>query len=718
MLNRPGVRAFYNQSRSAIQSAVGTRSVVLRPRHGLFLISLGLMLVSWRGMEEFAFRNLVAIALFGFVFSVPMGWLVVTLLLPDLESKSARIALIVTAGYAVSVLTGFFITAALGRVFFLGICLLCGAVALVPFFARKGRFQGARSTWANPSVWIVAALTMASITVASPLLSPLERVTPALYMEYVDVDGFFHVSRVQMLSQQVPMATSPDLAGVKPSVYPDLSHFWIGQLAAWTTAGARSTYLTYAPMLLILATAVVMYATGKALTNSRWGGYLAAALGCLIVVPNPLDATFFLRRSVTSGVEWNAERMHFADLRFGLAYGVGWLMVSGVVLALALYAQHKNTRTGIGLLTVGSLALGVLLRIRPHFSIIVVPVYLLILVYLLGTRRRWQYLVPIVTLGVTSGALYAESISGNYQLISAELGIGYGVFAESIAPLVPGLIRNLIDRLPSWLEPTFIILALATTRVMGLAYSIVIGVWMLALLRKREIPSLPILFLFGVLTTTLIGVLTVIVEPLRADGGDWGGQAILILPRVAVLLAVVPLFKWGRALSERVAFVKQNALWLALIGLALGGAISLWGAESVLHSESLRAYVIQGTDIEAYRWISENTAGTAVIAADPDHKVNGQGETLGRSNFLSGMTERPAYLQRLANRFFVKDIMFRQELLTRLFEADSVEQVQSLLRAATFDYLIVYPDRPPKTDLGCCMRLIRSAYPQIYQHDQ
>jgi hypothetical protein len=38
-----------------------------------------------------------------------------------------------------------------------------------------------------------------------------------------------------------------------------------------------------------------------------------------------------------------------------------------------------------------------------------------------------------------------------------------------------------------------------------------------------------------------------------------------------------------------------------------------------------------------------------------------------------------------------------------LFEAETVEGVKAAVEEATFDYLLVYPDKPPRTDLSCCL---------------
>jgi hypothetical protein len=106
--------------------------------------------------------------------------------------------------------------------------------------------------------------------------------------------------------------------------------------------------------------------------------------------------------------------------------------------------------------------------------------------------------------------------------------------------------------------------------------------------------------------------------------------------------------------------------------------------------------------MNGYQWIIGNTPATAVVAAHPDHQVNANGETVATTSFLAGQTRRPAYLQRVAEYFGVEATR-RRDILGRVFDAETVEGVKAALQDATFDYLVVYPDKSPRTDLSCCL---------------
>jgi hypothetical protein len=117
-----------------------------------------------------------------------------------------------------------------------------------------------------------------------------------------------------------------------------------------------------------------------------------------------------------------------------------------------------------------------------------------------------------------------------------------------------------------------------------------------------------------------------------------------------------------------------------------------------------------------------NTPATAVVAVYPDHQLNSGGETVATTSFLAGQTRRPAYLQRVAEsrrpaylqrvaEYFGAEATRRRGILARVFDAETVEGVRGALKEATFDYLLVYPDKPPRIDLSCCLTPVYGVRP-------
>jgi hypothetical protein len=78
------------------------------------------------------------------------------------------------------------------------------------------------------------------------------------------------------------------------------------------------------------------------------------------------------------------------------------------------------------------------------------------------------------------------------------------------------------------------------------------------------------------------------------------------------------------------------------------------------------------------------------------------------------MTERPAFLQRVVT-LYPAEVEQRRQLLQRLFTSSSAAEVRQIVAARPFDYLLVYPDKVPATDLACCLKLLRRGTPQVYE---
>src|SRR5207302_11255935 len=99
------------------------------------------------------------------------------------------------------------------------------------------------------------------------------------------------------------------------------------------------------------------------------------------------------------------------------------------------------------------------------------------------------------------------------------------------------------------------------------------------------------------------------------------------------------------------SLASRQAAQLALAFVIPFAALTYRGAQVSLRQESERAYPVSQSELDTYYWIQTHLPSSAVLAADPQHQVNPAGETIASTNFLSGMTERPAYLQRLLNLY-------------------------------------------------------------------
>jgi hypothetical protein len=308
--------------------------------------------------------------------------------------------------------------------------------------------------------------------------------------------------------------------------------------------------------------------------------------------------------------------------------------------------------------------------------------------------------------------LYLESTSSHYNPGSTHLALEYGLFSREIMKYgqLPGLVQSGVGLLPAMLQPLAAPVALTAVRLLGVAFTFILTGYLILVILRRVRLSVVELGLGLVWLTAIALGSVVVLDERRSVGGDWGFQALVIAGPVALILAIVPIDHGLRALASRFPALMVHRNMLAVAGLALATTVTYRGADSVLRSQLQRAYPITAEEMNGYRWIAANTPATAVVAAHPDHRVNANGETVATTSFLAGQSRRPAYLQRVAE-YFGAEATRRRGILARVFDAETVEGVRGALKEATFDYLLVYPDKPPRIDLSCCLTPVYGVRP-------
>jgi hypothetical protein len=674
--------------------------------HLLLLVSGAAALVVLRSTASFGFKRSLIFAVLAYVSIVPIGWLLVRLLIPDVRSASARWALIVTVGYAASVLVGFFCgVVGLGQAY-LPLCIISLAVMVVWStyqMRREARIVGRVTPlldfahwWPSRPAFVVGALGASGVLATAPLMAPIQQVSPSLYYDYAFIDVYFMTARAQVLMRGAPAYTLVDLAGAAPYVYPDLHLFWMGQAALWSRIDVNTVYLVYAPIVLIGLYTLTMYALGKELTGSRWGGYIGGSLPYVLLLSNFHDIDAYLA---------TPSLMHFLDLRTALSHGVAGMLIAAVALIASLSLRYSYPRrTLIGLLTIAGVLTMFLVRLRPHFFLVLAPWYGLFVLLHVWRRRDVLCATPLLTVGLLFAALYLESTSSHYNAGSTHLALEYGLFGRQTLKYkqFPGLVQAGLGHLPAIVQPLAVSAALSVFQLLGAAFAFILTGYAILVIRRRVRLSIVEMGLVLVWLTAIALSSVVVLDARRNAGGDWGFQALVIAVPVAQILAIVPIYYALRALASRIPALMAHRHMLAVGGLALATTVTYRGADSVLRSQLQRAYPITAAEMNGYRWIMANTPATAVVAAHPEHGVNANGETVATTSFLAGQTRRPAYLQRVAEYFGVEATR-RREILARVFDAETVEGVKAALQEATFDYLLVYPDKPPRTDLSCCL---------------
>jgi hypothetical protein len=345
-----------------------------------------------------------------------------------------------------------------------------------------------------------------------------------------------------------------------------------------------------------------------------------------------------------------------------------------------------------------------LVRLRPHFFLAVSPWFGFLVLLHVWRRRDVLCAAPLLVIGLVFAALYLESTSAHYNAGSTHLAFDYGLFGQQTLKYkqFPSMVQAGLVRLPALIQPLAVSVAISVFQLLGAAFVLILLAYAILVIRRRVRFSTVETGLLLVWLTAIVLSTVVILDARRNAGGDWGFQALVIAGPVAQILAIVPIYYLVRALASRIPALVAHRHLLAVGVLAVATTVTYRGADSVLRSQLQRAYPITAAEMNGYRWIMTNTPATAVVAAHPDHGVNANGETVATTSFLAGQTRRPAYLQRVAE-YFGGEATRRREILAGVFDAETGDGVRAALQDATFDYLLVYPDKVPRTDLSCCL---------------
>jgi len=320
-----------------------------------------------------------------------------------------------------------------------------------------------------------------------------------------------------------------------------------------------------------------------------------------------------------------------------------------------------------------------MVRLRPHFFLVLAPWYGLSVLVQVWRRRDVRYAAPLLVAGFLFAVLYLESTSAHYNPGSTRLALDYGLFSRQTLKYVqfPGPVQAGLGHLPAVIQPPAVSAAISVFQLLGAAFTLILAGYVVLIIRRRVRMSLTEIGLALIWLTAIALSCVVVLDARRNAGGDWGFQALVIAGPVALILAIVPLYYALRAVASRVPALMEHRNMLAVAALALATTVTYRGADSVLRSQLQRAYPITMGEMNGYRWIVENTPATAVVAAHPEHRVNANEETVATTSFLGGQTRRPVYLQRVAEVYVREEATRRREILARVFDAATVEGVKA-----------------------------------------
>jgi hypothetical protein len=648
---------------------------------------------------------------------LPLGALLVAAAGLGPGHQAARLALVGVVGYTATTL----VAVVLGTVGWLPLFpYVCGTwCGLWVLSARRARdIRPRRPAIGVVACWpgcapasIVIAIACLSLVAITPLMVPVRSVGSNQTISYAYIDAYQSLAMVQGLVRHVPLAEHYSLAGLPPRVYPDFHYVYLAMLARVTGASATDVYFRDGAVLLVLLGLPLAYAVGREITRQRLGGYVAATLLYLGVVPNPYDLNLALA-NVSVPYMPTFYQTHFYSPRYNQHEGAGMLLIMGAVLCLLLSEQARDHRGRIGSLVIGGCLVAALARFRSQHLLSAGPAFLLMVGGLALGRRDWRYLAGPAAFAVMLGCMTWLSFGGHYDVASTHLLIRYGDFGRELLArwYLPARFQTFVAGLPAPVAPAVAIIVWAVFRIVGCGLGLLVLARVAHLLRDRSRTTTLDLFCAATFVCAVVASLLV-----RREAITLGRQIMQVSHLLGVLIAVAPLTALVRRAKSLGEVASIGGGWVGVAVLATLTLVAFRAADAALHDQMPRGYPISREEQGAYAWIHAHTPVDAVVAAHPDHRVNADRETVRTTDVLSAMTDRRVFLQRAA----VDQGTIRHARATQLrevFAATSPSDLCTRLAGLTITYLLEYPDTPlVASEAACLQRVFTDGEMRVYR---
>lgn len=661
----------------------------------------------WLDLSTGQGADIVRVAMLHALLIVPSGVLIVDALVPSGRALPARVALIGASGY----LSAIALALALGTIGALAVypfvvAMLAGAWAIGAWQRRTPGtpFLPLSATLARyPAAPIVVAIVCLSLVAITPMLTPAQQEGEGTLASYAYIDAYQGVSIVQGLVRDLPAVEDFSFAGVPARVYPDFHHAYLALLSRLGGVAPIDSYMIHGALLLVLLGVPLAYAIGRELAGERLGGYVAATMLVLGVVPHIYDLNRTLAPIETPYMP-AFYQTHFYSPRLNQHEGAGGLLIMAAALALLIGERTRDTRSKIGALVLSAVFVAALARTRSQHLLSIGPAFIAVCLGLAVVRRDRRYLAGPAVFAAGIAVLVAEIVAGRYDVSSTSLIIRYGGFGRSLLEgwFLPARLYTMVMGLPDALSPAVAVVLWVGTRLVGMWLALLILVRLWQWRRGRATPT-SLEWFCGIGLVGAVSASLLVERPAISIGH----QVIQVTHLLAVLLAMAPLTMVVRALADRLpsAALRTGVGMAVLVALTM---VAYRAANAAMHDQPRRAYVLTSGDLGAYAWIQTQTPADAVVAAHPEHRVTRSRERVATTNVLTAMTNRRAYFQR--SGVSGRRMLSRSRELISLYSATSSEGLCAAVTAMPLvDYLLEYDDTPMVVSQAPCLKDVFAA---------
>ena len=684
-----------------------------------------LMLVYYCVAIGFSAVEIVLFSVGSILLWFPLGGMIFALLRSEVPDLIVRFTISAIASYSLTTLAYFAFSVLKVPIFFyllLGAALAFGAVKLFRKILRSWPLG-----FPPASTWILPIIISGSLIVTIPYKKLFETTYDPSTNETSHTyrlagDHMMHASIAYELDRNTPNTQSPFWAGLADRAYHNFPHITTMLLARFTQQREMlRAHIVYHYTIIECLFCLALFSLAKILTGSRIAGYIgAASIYIFLIHTPPLFARFTHFDAQLQFVYFTlfphaSSGMELVEITSSQMYS-GLLVLQGILLSIVCISLNVARGQACHiLLGLAAMLIASTIRFRGQIFIVVMPSFLLIMLYATYWKRSAHYALAAALALLVAAPLFLEMRSATYLPISSGLRIGFndlampdsGLFFNNwpFAYIIVSFVRSALsnDYLFRGVWQLISMLAFTILNVVGILLTVCALIFLWSRRAWNEFRLFSVVLLLAFVFTIFEAVL------LAADYDLYslGGQVPLHIRWY--FLGLGPTAIWIIICRAQEGLKWSRETW-GVIGLVIGGVL-FFGRYLTLPSKALpNPSFSMSIDQEhwlALEYLHDRTAPDAVII-------------MRDTSPLSGLYGRAAYYEYIGGDVFERLALRlggdnnRPFILDRLWSSQSNEDFCALLAATRSDYLLSDFKNPLHVeDPQCLVRVWLSPRKQV-----
>jgi len=508
--------------------------IIYKLRQIVILSSL-LLLISYFYFMDFDFVEFIYFTVGILLLWGPIGLAVFNLTKKYISDRVVRLAFSLSASYTLTTMIYFSLAIFdLQSLFYLAqiILLVWGIVG----WNRKKlgpneQLRNSEGMWGWVIILLIAIGFLVNIPYKKSFIYDSEK---DVHTYVIFGDHLYHTGQSYELSRNIQATQQMTRSGTPERAYHNFPHVTTMLISRYTLQdNMLRAHIVYHYTVIEIFICLLLFSFGKTLTNSRWAGMVSLCVMYLCAfqwpVLNGVTQKIFFYFTVfphrTSGLE---PVMSSSPQMYS-----GLVVLYGILLGMSIISInfHKKQIQSFFILSITALMIAATLRFRVHFFLVMLPGFMLIMLYTWFKSKQKKYVMALCVALVTSFLIYAEMKSPIYLEGTSHLRIGYNGLSKQGAYWVSSwpyslrchnFLHEMIgsdQELFNWIWQVISMSAMTIFNLIGLPLLVVTLIYLLKRSERREFIVLTF-FLCWLVVMSVMGAifLTMDYDPYSVPG--------------------------------------------------------------------------------------------------------------------------------------------------------------------------------------------------------